>query len=1118
MTTRAQQPVRGSGWSDRFSYDGSMRVRVLGPVGMWVDDCEVPVPAGKPRAILAMLALAGGRAVSAEQLVIGLWGEDPPPTAAKTLQVHVSTLRARLRDSDTTLVLTSSGYRLSIDPEAIDVATFERIADDGMVALGEGRADVASRLLRSALAEWTGEPLSNVLDSPFAAHEADRLALRRLAVVQARVEADLSLGLGATLVDELRAIADASPYDERACGQLMVALYRSGQPAAALAVFRAFRSTLGEELGLEVGPDLVELEHHVLMHDDSLLSAPAGAAARRTNLPQDVSRFIGREAETIALAENVRRSRLMTVAGVGGAGKTRLALTVAGSLLDEFADGVWFVELAPLSRPDLVTAAVAEVVGSRVDDGIEGIADFIDARPMLVVLDNCEHVIDSVASLAHTLLRRCPGLRIIATSREPLAIDGEQIYRVPPLALVDVDKADADEIRGCDAVRLLADRAALQRPGFAISDDDAAAAARICGRLDGMPLAIELAAARLRTLTMDDLAQRLDERFSVLTGSSRHTLARQQTLRALIDWSYDLLSPHEQEMLDRLSVFVGGFTVEAAEAISADAADLDALELLTALVDKSLVEVNDNDATRFRLLETIRQYATERLKTRDPGVVDGVRLTHARHYLLLAESAAPSLAQGPGQLHWLERLSLDHDNLRVAAITFELRGEVDEGLRLVNALHDYWDIRTHMVEGASTITAFLEHPSARQHSEEYVLALCHAIDMLERIGELGRADELVARAENLASDLGSVDTEVTVAVRSSMLATRHGRFEEALDLLRPFAEADLAPSQAIRLHMMWAYVCLYLDELVDARAALGRAAAVARDVGNERRLCAILSNLSCVDVAEGDLAAATTNLQEAQTLAARIGDSTTVLYILTNLGVVALQAGDLDRARISYRDGLLRGTNGSDVIPVFGCMLGLALCSTAKGDLATAAILHGVVETGYHGAETVLDPTETAMMREDRERLRDALGDTELTRLMEQGGGSASPRRSRSSERCMTRCRSPLPSAPPHGSRVVRAGIETGSALGSREMEGAAVEGAEHAAEHDAHERADDLVAGQPPRGALCDVDDDTDQHTDHRSDDGAPADPGQHAGVVGTCHRPACCPTELTRDNTRHG
>jgi DNA-binding SARP family transcriptional activator len=256
-----------------------MRVRVLGPVGIWVDDNEVPVPAGKPRAILAMLALAGGRAVTAEQLIVGLWGEDPPPTAAKTLQVHVSTMRSRLRDSDATLLFASGGYRLSVDPDAIDSARFERLADDGLAALGEGRADVASRLLRSALAEWAGEPLSNVLDSPFAALEADRLALRRLAVVQARVEADLSLGLGATLVDELRAIADASPYDERACGQLMVALYRSGQPAAALAVYRSFRSTLGEELGLEVGPGLVELEQQVLMHDDSLLSAPARPAS-----------------------------------------------------------------------------------------------------------------------------------------------------------------------------------------------------------------------------------------------------------------------------------------------------------------------------------------------------------------------------------------------------------------------------------------------------------------------------------------------------------------------------------------------------------------------------------------------------------------------------------------------------------------------------------------------------------------------------------------------------------------------------------------------------------------------------------------------------------------------
>ena len=555
-----------------------MRVRVLGPVGIWVGDVEVAVPAGRPRAILAMLALAVGRPVSADQLIAGLWGDDAPTTASKTLQVHVSTLRSRLRDCGLALVHSAAGYRLEIDREHVDVGCFETLAEDGFTALAEARYDVASRSLQAALNEWTGEPLSNVLDAPFASHEAERLALRRLAVTQARIDADLSLGLGVTMVDEVRAIAEANPYDERACCQLMVVLYRAGQPAAALSAYQSIRTVLGDELGLDVGPELIELERQVLMHDDRLLARPAAKAAKVSNLPQEVSRFIGRQAETEVLRTSIRRSRLTTVAGAGGAGKTRIALNVAGSLVDEYADGVLLAELAPLTTAETVAAAVADVVGSSPDDGPAGIADSIGSRSLLLVLDNCEHVVGAVAALAHVLLRQCPNLRILATSREPLAIDGEQVYRLPSLALVPVQTTDVEAIRTCDAVRLLADRAALQRSEFTIDEHNAAAAARICGRLDGMPLAIELAAARLRTLTIDELARRLDERFSVLTASSRQVLARQQTLRALIDWSYDLLGEHEQEMLDRLSVFAGGFTIDAAEAICATDSDLDALD------------------------------------------------------------------------------------------------------------------------------------------------------------------------------------------------------------------------------------------------------------------------------------------------------------------------------------------------------------------------------------------------------------------------------------------------------------------------------------------------------------------------------------------------------------
>ncbi|MEP7112488.1 MAG: BTAD domain-containing putative transcriptional regulator [Ilumatobacteraceae bacterium] len=963
-----------------------VRVRILGPVGIWRDGVEVAVPSGRPRAILAMLAMQAGRSVSADQLITGLWGEDAPITAAKTLQVHVSTLRSRLRDAEVALVFSAAGYRLDIDPKQVDVACFESLTEQGFAALAQERNDVASRSLQEALDEWSGDPLSNVMDAAFASHEAERLALRRLAVRQARLDADLSLGLGVTLVDEARAIAEANPYDERACGQLMVALYRAGQPAAALRAFGAAREALGEELGLDVGPELVELERQVLMHDDRLLVQPPSTSARANNLPQELSRFIGRQTEADVLRTSIYRSRLTTVAGAGGAGKTRIALHVAGSLLDDYSDGVLLVELAPLTTAETVAAAVAAVVGSGPDEGTPGMANAIGTRSMLLVLDNCEHVVDAVAALAHGLLRQCPNLRILTTSREPLAIDGEQVYRLPPLGLVPVENTDIEAIRTCDAVRLLADRAALQRSEFMIDEHNASAAARICARLDGMPLAIELAAARLRTLTIDELARRLDERFDVLTASGRQVLARQQTLRALIDWSYQLLADPEQRMLDRLSVFVGGFTIDGAEAICSTEADMDALELVTALVDKSLVEVSERTSGRFRLLETIREYAAEHLADRQGSISRAVRVAHARHFLALAEKAAPSLEQGPGQLDWLARLTVELDNLRAAAITFSEHPDgSEEGLRLVNALNLYWDRRALYLEGAATTTALLAHASAVEQSEQYVLALCTGADMLERVGDLERARELADEAARLALLVGSIDLEIHAALRTSLLAARRGDLQTARDLLSSYDAPDRVGFLAIRLPMVRAYVCLYLEEYANARVELDKAAKAARASGNERRLAAILSNISVIDVIDGDLESATFHLQDAQTLAARMGDHTTLLYANINLGLVAIQAGDHTRARIRYREALLLNMSGGDLIAIQGLLLGLALCSTASGELSDSAVLHGVVDEAYQLAQTILDPTEAALMHEDRERLRDRLGEAELARGMDRG-------------------------------------------------------------------------------------------------------------------------------------
>jgi len=393
-----------------------------------------------------------------------------------------------------------------------------------------------------------------------------------------------------------------------------------------------------------------------------------------TNLPAQASSFIGREGELAAVRALVGGSRLVTLTGAGGAGKTRLGLQVAAGMLDGAGDGVWFADLAPLADPDLVAVTLADVLGIRQDPGLpvlDALVEAVGGRSLLVLLDNCEHVIGACAKLADALLRNCPNLALLATSREPLGIDGERIYRVPSMR-TPADGADPDAIRASEAVRLLADRAASQGVALAWDESAAEVAGRICRRLDGIPLAIELAAARLRGMPAAELEARLDQRFAILTGGSRAGLARQQTLRAMVDWSWELLNPGEQAVLARLSVFAGGFGLAAAEAVAADE-DVPTGEILGqlgALVDKSLVQFDHAGAgpVRYRLLETVRQYAAGRLDALGPAAAGAARLAHRDYYLALAEAAAPHLVASD-QAAWLDRFDAELGNLR-AAIAF----------------------------------------------------------------------------------------------------------------------------------------------------------------------------------------------------------------------------------------------------------------------------------------------------------------------------------------------------------------------------------------------------------------------------------------------------------------
>src|SRR5215470_6102399 len=655
-----------------------MRIGVLGTLEVYdASGRAVRIVGHRVRALLILLALDAGRSVPAYSLIERLWPPERqaehPADAANALQSLVSRLRGTLRQAglgDGLIESTQAGYRLAVPPDAVDAAAFEARARAGSRALAAGDAATAARLLREALAIWRGPALADVAAEDFAAAPAARLDELRSAAALDRIEADLALGEANALIGELRALAAADPLAERPRELLMRALAAVGRQADALAVYAQAREALADQLGVDPSPRLEEVYLAVLRQEvPAAVSAGTSSSypERAVPPPQPPARlpvgqrpptsFIGRDADVSGVLKKLADERLVTLTGPGGVGKTRLAAEAAARL----GTPAWFAELAPVSDPSEVPYAVLEALGLRERaiarrGGALGPADPVDRlcgaladRDAVLILDNCEHVIEAVAQLAARVLGDCGTVRMLATSREPLRIPGETLWVVGPLpvppapasapASVPVPPGITD-ISTYPAVRLFCDRAAAVLPGFAAGPRNAAAVSRICRALDGLPLAIELAAPWLRTLTPAQLAERLDDRFALLTGGSRTALPRHRTLRAVVDWSWELLSAAEQALARRLAIFPAGTTLAAAERICAD--DLlpsaAVLPTLSGLVDKSILgaaESQDGLAPRYRMLETVRAYGLEQLA--GAGEEAAVRDAFAEYYLDLAE-------------------------------------------------------------------------------------------------------------------------------------------------------------------------------------------------------------------------------------------------------------------------------------------------------------------------------------------------------------------------------------------------------------------------------------------------------------------------------------------------
>ncbi|MFC5834442.1 BTAD domain-containing putative transcriptional regulator [Nonomuraea insulae] len=886
-----------------------MRFAILGQTRAWRDDgAEVPLGGPARRALLALLLVRPGEVVSADRLA-----EEIDPGAAPSphaLQSQVSRLRTALGPA-AAIERTGAGYRIVVPYDDVDAGRFERLAGEGRAALRDGDAARAVTLLREALELWRGPALADLAESPAAQPAAVRLEEQRFGALEDRIEGELRVGEHRAAVPELRELVGRNPLRERLAGLLIRALFAEGGQAAALVVFEETRRHLAEELGADPSAELVALHRELLNAGPS----PSPAAP-----PAQLTAFVGRAGEMAEVTELLRVARLVTLIGPGGVGKTRLSVEVASAAADE----VCFVELAPLRDGGGLPQALLGALGLR-ENGlqiggggqtpVDRLTAALSDRVLLLVLDNCEHVIDEAAALVARLLAACPRLRVLATSREPLGIIGESLWQVRPLD----DEA---------AAQLFTDRARAVRRGLSAGPQ---AVRRICAALDNLPLAIELAAARLRTLDLDDLAGRLDDRLGVTARGSRTADERHRTLRSVVAWSWDLLSEPEQRAARRFTVFAGGATAESALRVCGTDG-----QTLESLVDKSLLEVAGG---RYRMLETIRAYGAERLTAADES--EPVRRAHARHVLDLMRTADPHLRRAE-QLTWLPVLTAEHGNL-LAAVRWAVEApEVGTALELLAPAAAYLWIRGMSASIAPQAIALLsamgEAPPAGL-GEEYAMCV-----LLAASGAVGRPVWQRHRAP------------AGKALAAAWSGDQPGRYPAVLLLwmLRNATEPDresaylLVSSQGDRSEPWVRAVARYvsgfgsLGEGDIARAARDFGAAIEgfRSLGDRWGTALALDMLAGLAGVRGDRTEAIALTDEALTLTEQLGALEDSADLLVNRGD-HLVGADEAAAGADYAKAaaLTRHAGGSDSLAA--ALRGLGDIALLRGDLTEAERLYG---------------------------------------------------------------------------------------------------------------------------------------------------------------------------------